>query len=223
MNTGIRSMRPTESQLGRFTSKAYRRGERRARRRAARRPCPPRATRRRVGSAAPGTGTSSAAPGSRPAGGDDRAAAPFGPLHHLGLPGRSAQEQSPRPGELREVDVDVRPVAGLTGVGAHARHLSQHERRLLGRADPLGRGEHVDRAALERSAACGSHPARLLRSSSQASAAARIASTGMPQRRKRSASVVGVRAAGDAASLSSPACRSRQVSTSAQAAPPGGW
>ena len=39
----------------------------------------------------------------------------------------------------------MRPIAGLAGVGAHARDLAQHQRRLLGGSDPLRRREHVQR------------------------------------------------------------------------------
>ena len=43
----------------------------------------------------------------------------------------------------------MRPISGLAGVGAHPRYLSQHQGRLLGRADSLGGRQHVEGLALE--------------------------------------------------------------------------
>ena len=56
----------------------------------------------------------------RAADGDHGELALAAPTASLALPGRPAQQQQAQAGRLAEVDVDVRPVAGLARVGPHA-------------------------------------------------------------------------------------------------------
>ena len=93
-------------------------------------------------SSSPGKRRVSSAPGrSRPiaAKRDPRA---VHPLERLRVPGRAGEHERPVVLRLREVHVDVRPVAGLRRVGRPPGHLAQHERRLLRARRPLGGCEH---------------------------------------------------------------------------------
>src|SRR5882762_6086021 len=62
---------------------------------------------------------------------DDGAAALGGPLRQFRLPRRPGEDEKSVVGGLRQVDVDVAPVAGLAADRRQARPLAQHQRALL--------------------------------------------------------------------------------------------
>jgi long-chain acyl-CoA synthetase len=79
--------------------------------------------------------------------GDQGRAALAQPADGLVIIGRARVQQGPVVEGLGQVNINVRPVAGLAGVGGPPRTFTDHQRGLFGRGQPFGRSQDVHAVA----------------------------------------------------------------------------